>query len=408
MTNIKKKLTLPLIPIRGIVVFPFMMLHFDVARQKSVAALEAAMESQKNVFLTAQKEITVENPTVDDVYKIGTVAKVKQLLKLPGNGVRVLVEGLYRAEITGVIQEEPYYECMTSELRSSTRGMDALEEEAALRMLNELIDEYFAINPKLSPDSFRSILTLEDTGKFTDAVASNFLMKVEDKQKILSELNVLNRATTLVSIMTREIELAHTENDILAKVKSQIDQNQREYFLREQLKAISKELDGDVEEIDEYREKIKKASFPPEVLEKAEKELHKLEKTPAQSPEGAVIRNYLDWLLDMPYGKFTEENTSIKRAEDILNADHYGLTKVKERIIEYLSVRILSGGLGGQILCLVGPLPVWVKHLLRALLPKRWGVIMLEFRLAGCVMRLKFAVTEEPMWVPCPVELSAP
>lgn len=355
MANIKKKQTLPLIPIRGIVVFPFMMLHFDVARKKSVAALEAAMEGQKNVFLTAQKDVTVEDPTASDIYTLGTVSRVKQMLKLPGGGVRVLVEGLYRAEISGKVQEEPYFECETTEVRSMARGMTPLEEEAALRMLNELIDEYFSLNPKLSPDSFKSVLSLEDTGRFTDAVASNFLMKVEDKQAVLEELRVLDRATLLVSIMTREIELARTENDILAKVKSQIDQNQREYFLREQMKAISQELDGDIDEIDEYAEKIQKSALPQEVLEKAERELKRLEKTPSNSPESTVIRNWLDWILDLPFGIFTEENTSLKSAEKVLEADHYGLKKVKERILEYLSVKILSGSLSGQIICLAGP-----------------------------------------------------
>ncbi len=356
MANLKKRLTLPLIPVRGIVIYPFMILHFDVARPKSIAALEAAMASHQHVFLTSQKDISVEEPAVNDFYETGTVAKVKQLLKLPGNGVRVLVEGLYRARVTSIISEEPYYNCESLELRSKSPAKDSIEEKAAIRMLHDLFDEYSSLNPRMSAEVFRSISGLEDSGRFADSIAANFIKDAGDKQSILAELNVLSRLTKLVAIMTRELELLRTERDIMAKVKGQIDQNQREYFLREQMSAIKKELGADdANEIEEYRGKIAAASLPDEVNKKAKKELERLEKMSPQMPEGAVIRNYLDWLLELPFNITTPENLNIKRAEKVLNSDHYGLKKVKTRILEYLAVRKLSGGTGAQILCLVGP-----------------------------------------------------
>ncbi len=353
---VKKKQTLPLIPVRGLVVFPYMILHFDVARKKSIAALEAAMANNQQVFLTAQKDINVENPSADDFYSVGTVAKVKQLLKLPQNTVRVLVEGLYRAKITELESESPYFSANTEEIRQTRRGINPLDEEAALRMINEMFDDLFNLNPKLSPDALSALSGIDDSARFADTVAANFISKTEDKQVILEDLNVLTRLTHLAAIIAKEIELLKTESDILRRVKSQIDENQREYYLREQIKAISRELDGDdSDEAEVYAERIEKSSLPEEAKKKAEKELARFRKMSAHAPESSIVRTYLDYLLEMPYGVYTEENKNIKNAEKILNSAHYGLKKVKERILEYLSVKILSGHLGGQILCLSGP-----------------------------------------------------
>ncbi len=356
MANIKKRATLPLIPVRGLVVFPYMILHFDVARKKSIAALEMAMAGEQLVFLTAQKDVTVENPTAESFYQIGTVSKVKQLLKLPNNNVRVLVEGLYRAKIDMVTAIEPCFQCDCTEVRSSAKNITPLDEEASRRIIQEMLDEFLSVNPNMSPDTLKSIAGIDDLGQYADMVAGNFISTVEDKQTVLAEPDVMERLTSLAEILSRETEVLKAERDILLKVRSNIDQHQREYFLREQIKVINRELDGDeADEVDEYRELIEKANLPEEALKKANKELSRLAKSAPNSPEGAVIRNYLDCLLELPFGIKTPENKSIKNAEKILNADHFGMKKVKERILEYLAVRNLTGGIGGQILCLVGP-----------------------------------------------------
>lgn len=355
MTNTKKTAVLPLIPVRGIIIFPSMILHFDVARKSSAAALEAAMANGQQVFLAAQKELSVEKPGEIDIYKIGTVAKVKQLLKLPGNMVRVLVEGLYRAKITEFTQHEPFMECSVTECRSVRRKTGDIEIEAIKRMISDIWREYETLNPKVSTELLHNIENMDSLSQYADSVASGFLQKLEAKQEILEELNVYKRLTKLVSFMTSELELMRTERDIYAKVKSEIDQNQRNYYLREQVKVIMKELGEDEDEIEEYKKRAEEKNLPQEVREKLGKEISRLEKTAINSPDAGVIRTYIDNILEMPYGVYTTETLSLKKAERILNRDHYGLQKVKERILEYLSVRILSGSLSGQILCLVGP-----------------------------------------------------
>lgn len=355
MANIKKEAVLPLIPVRGIVIYPSMILHFDVARKKSIVALEAAMASNQQVFLSAQRDVGIEKPEAKDIYNIGAVAKVKQLLKLPGGSVRVLVEGLYRAAVREYTKQEPYFECSVEEKQSVKRKVGDIEIEALKRMIAEIWDEYAVLNPRVSTDLLITIEAMENLSQYADSVASGFLQKIEDKQAVLEELNIYKRLTKLILLMTNELELIKTERDILVKVKNQIDKNQRNYYLREQVKVISRELGEDADETEEYREKIENALFPDEVRAKAVKELSRLEKMSGGSPESAVIRTYLDNLLELPYGIFTKESNSLKKAERILNQDHYGLEKVKERILEYLAVKILSGSLSGQILCLVGP-----------------------------------------------------
>lgn len=355
MANTKKTAVLPLIPVRGIIIFPSMILHFDVARKRSAAALEAAMANGQQVFLAAQKDLSVEKPGENDIYIIGTVARVKQMLKLPGNMVRVLVEGLYRAKITDFMQTEPFMECAVSECKSVMRNTGEVEIEAIKRMISEIWREYETLNPKVSTELLHSIENMDSLSQYADSVASGFLQKLDAKQEILEELNVFKRLTKLVSFMTSELELMRTERDIYAKVKSEIDQNQRNYYLREQIKVIMKELGEDEDEIEEYKKRVEERNLTDEVKEKLNKEISRLEKTAVNSPDAGVIRTYLDNVLEMPYGVYTKETLSLKKAERILNRDHYGLQKVKERILEYLSVRILSGNLSGQILCLVGP-----------------------------------------------------
>ena len=355
MANTKREAVLPLIPVRGIVIYPSMILHFDVARKRSIDALEAAMANGQQVFLAAQRETANEEPDTDEIYSVGTVSKVKQLLKLPGKTVRVLVEGLYRAKISEYTKYEPYFECAVTECKSVQRKADGIEIEALKRMVSDIWNEYTALKPKVSAELYANIENMESLSQYADSIASSFLQKVSDKQEILEELNVYKRLTKLVAKMTEELQLARTEMDILGKVKVQMDKNQRNYFLHEQVKAIMSELGEDTDEIDEYKEKIESLSLPDEARKKALKELSHLEKMPPNSADSGVIRTYLDTLLEIPFGIYTKEKTSLKKAEKILNEDHYGLQKVKERVLEYLSVRILKGELSGQILCLAGP-----------------------------------------------------
>ncbi len=355
MANLRRRVVLPSIPVRGIVIFPNMILHFDVARKPSIEALEAAMAGNQQIFLATQKDITVETPQPSDVYKMGTVAKVKQLLKLPGNMVRVLVEGMYRANCVEYLSTEPYYLCDVMECKSIRRKIDSIEEEALRRMVSDIWTEYEILNPKVSSELLMSIENMDSLSQYADSVASGFLQKIEDKQSILEELNIYKRLHLLIEKMNKEFELIKTEREIMVKVKENMDRNQKEYFLREQAKAISKELGDDKEANEEYREKISASKMPEEVKSKAMKELSHLERMQSSSPEANVIRNYLDTLTDLPFGNYTKENNSIKKAEKILNEDHYGLKSVKERILEYLAVGILKGNHSGQILCLVGP-----------------------------------------------------
>ena len=355
MANIKREAVLPLIPVRGIVIYPSMILHFDVARKRSIDALEAAMANGQQVFLAAQKETANEEPDIDEIYGVGTVSRVKQLLKLPGKTVRVLVEGMYRAKISEYTKRDPYFECDVVECKSVQRKTEGIEVEALKRMISDIWTEYTAIKPKVSAELYANIENMESLSQYADSIASSFLQKVSDKQEILEELNVYKRLTKLVAKMSDELQLAQTELDILGKVKIQMDKNQRNYFLHEQVKAIMSELGEDADEIDEYKEKIDELPLPEEARKKALKELSHLEKMSQNSADAGVIRTYLDSLLEMPFGVYTKEKTSLKKAEKVLNDDHYGLEKVKERILEYLSVRILKGELSGQILCLAGP-----------------------------------------------------
>ena len=346
---------LPVIAVRGIVIYPAMILHFDVARKKSISALEAAMANGQEIFLVSQKDLSVEIPDKDDLYKVGTVAKIKQLLKLPGNTVRVLVEGVYRAKISEFIKTSPHDECECVEVASKNKRVAKTEIDAIRRKIFDICLDMHQFNPKFSPDLLANIENMADLGQYVDSIASTYLRKVEDRQQILEELNTYERLLKLLSILSGELEILETEQDIMRKVRKQIDKNQKDYYLREQVKVLSKELGNDENEIEEYREKIENSAMGDEMRQKALKELSRLEKFGSSSSEAGVIRGYLDYVLDMPFGILTKESDSIKRAERILNRDHFGLSKVKKRILEYLSVKILSGSLGGQILCLAGP-----------------------------------------------------
>ncbi len=361
MPNMKKsvkKQALPLLPLRGLTVFPYMILTFDVGREKSIKALDDAMLNNQMIFLVTQKDAKNDSPSEEDVYKVGTISRVKQLLRLPGDTIRVLVEGISRAEISEFLQTEPFFTAEVTEKMITLDEPKMVELEALKRRVIGTFEEYVKLSNKVSSDTLLSVMNVEDIGQLSDIIASNIFLKVEQKQEIMDEFHPAERMEKLLEILMKEIEILEVEKNINARVRKQIDKMQKEYYLREQIKAIQNEL-GDKEgvagEVEEYKERLDKANLPEEAEKKVLKELDRLLKMPSGSAEGSVIRTYLDWIFDLPWNTATEEIIDLKRAEEILEEDHYGLEKVKERIIEYLAIRKLQNNLKGPILCLVGP-----------------------------------------------------
>ncbi|MHB1394224.1 MAG: endopeptidase La [Clostridia bacterium] len=348
---------LPLLPLRGLSIFPFMVLHFDVGREKSIRALEEAMINDQLIFLVTQKDAHTDLPSTEDFYEVGTISKIKQLLKLPGETIRVLVEGISRAEIREIIFEEAYFLVDVVEQVEVQKAGD-LELEALRRSVLEVFDEYIKANPKVAPETLITVSDIEDASRFADVVASNLTIKIEEKQEILSLFDIKERMEKIYEILSRELEILEIERKINSRVRKQIDKSQKEYYLREQLRAIQRELgekEGNADEIDKYREMLSKLEVPEEVKDKVEKELDRLSKMSPGSPEVGVTRTYLDWIFDLPWNIATVDNLDIKNARKVLDEDHYGLKKVKERVLEYLAIRQLSNNMKGPILCLVGP-----------------------------------------------------
>lgn len=349
--------SLPLLPLRGLSIFPYMLLHFDVGREKSIKALEEAMINDQLIFLVTQKDPNTDLPTEEDFYSVGTISKIKQLLKLPGDTIRVLAEGISRAEIKSIISEEPFFMVDVIE-RSEELQEGDIELEALKRSVADAFEEYVKLNSKITPEILMTISTIDDADRFADIVASNLTIKIELKQEILSQFDVKVRLEMLYAVLLKELEILELERKINNRVRKQIDKTQKEYYLREQMKAIQKELgdkDGFEEEISEYKDKLSKFQLPEEVVNKVEKEIDRLSKMSSSSPESGVIRTYLDWIFDLPWNNETEDNLDIKNSRNVLEEDHYGLKKVKERVLEYLAIRKLSDNMKGPILCFVGP-----------------------------------------------------
>ncbi|AET70622.1 ATP-dependent protease La [Desulfosporosinus orientis DSM 765] len=352
-----KERELPLLPLRGILVFPYMVIHLDVGRERSMAAIEKAMLDDRIILLTSQKETEIDSPNPDDLYEIGTIAEIKQLLKLPGGTMRILVEGITRGRILEYLQEDEYFEVRIEELAEEKRAMTP-ELETLIRGMTHQFEEYAKLGKRVPLETIGTVLAVEEPGRLADIVASHLNLKVPDKQTILEAMSIELRLERLTELIMREIELLELERRIGQRVRKQMDKAQKEYYLREQMKAIQKEL-GDKDErqaeADEYREKVAKAKLPKEAEEKALKEIDRLEKMPPASAEGTVVRTYLDWLLVLPWNKTTRDKIDLIKAEEILNEDHYGLEKVKERILEFLAIRKLTPKMKSPILCLVGP-----------------------------------------------------
>ncbi|MBR5542994.1 MAG: endopeptidase La [Oscillospiraceae bacterium] len=356
--NILRKGIMPVLPLRGLTAFPHMMLNFDVGRDKSMKSLDDAMTKNQKIFLVAQKEIRTDNPTAEDIYTVGTVARVKQVMKFPANNIRVLVEGIYRAKILNVTHIEPFIEAEVEELRIPNTRENSVRCEALMRTAQELFSEYIEFAPKLSNDAMLNVVSADSLGELADIIAQSIPTKFTNKQAVLEELHPFKRLSLVTKLLVRELEIFKVEHNITGKVQEQMDKNQRDYFLREQIKAIHEELgdDDDTEnETEVYFEKINSLTLPDEVSEKLMKEASRLRKMQTNSPESGVVRTYLDTVLELPWNTETKDKLSLDSASKVLDRDHYGMEKVKERILEFLAVKQLTPESNGQIICLVGP-----------------------------------------------------
>ncbi|NRR01956.1 endopeptidase La [Brevibacillus sp. RS1.1] len=361
------KRELPLLPLRGLLVYPTMVLHLDVGREKSIRALEQAMVDDNKILLATQEEVHIEEPDAEQIYRIGTVARVKQMLKLPNGTIRVLVEGLQRAKIEEYLQQEDYFVVSITYLQDEKTEKN--EVEALMRSLLGHFEQYIKLSKKVSPEALTSVQDIEEPGRLADVIASHLPLKMKDKQEILETTNIKERLEILLTILNNEREVLELERKIGNRVKKQMERTQKEYYLREQMKAIQKELgdkDGRQGEVDELRAQLEKSDAPERIKAKIEKELERLEKMPATSAEGSVIRTYIDTLLALPWTKATEDNLDIHHAQQVLDEDHYGLDKPKERVLEYLAVQKLVNSMRGPILCLVGPPGVGKTSLARS------------------------------------------
>ncbi|NRD76031.1 endopeptidase La [Bacillus sp. BRMEA1] len=364
----KNEMVVPLLPLRGLLVFPTMVLHLDVGRERSVEALERAMVDEHLIFLTTQKDVSIDDPAEEDLYKIGTLTKVKQMLKLPNGTIRVLVEGLNRAEIISFLEEDDYFSVQVKLFEDS--DTKDVEDQALMRTMLEYFEQYIKLSKKVSAETFATVADIEEPGRMADIITSHLPIKLKDKQEILETIEIKERMNKVIDIIHNEKEVLNLEKKIGQRVKRSMEKTQKEYYLREQMKAIQKELgdkEGKTSEVAELTKKIEEVGMPEHVHKAAMKELDRYEKVPASSAESSVIRNYIDWLISLPWSKKTKDDIDIQRAEKILNQDHYGLEKVKERVLEYLAVQKLTNSLKGPILCLAGPPGVGKTSLARSI-----------------------------------------
>ena len=353
-------ITKPLLALRGVLIFPGMIANLDVGREKSIAAIDAAEGTDKQIILVGQKQPEQENVAADDLYEWGVLANIKQRLQLPNGAVRLLVEGLERVHVLNAVEvheNEQDFFVGEVEVVPADDVVDA-EAEGLRRLLLDAFEQWVLLTKKVNPDTVQSLKSRTDLSKVPDIIVGYLPLSLTEKEELLEMAPLKLRLRKLYEILVREQEIADVAKNISEQVHQQVEQNQKEYYLREQIKAISKELgeNEDVQaEIAEYKEQMSKLKMPQNVAEKINKELGRLAKMPPMTPEGAVIRTYIDSLLALPWGKFTKDNFDIDKAQDVLDKDHYGLKKVKERILEYLAVRALSKSTRGPILCLVGP-----------------------------------------------------
>ena len=353
---------LPLLPLRDVVVYPYMVIPLFVGREKSIYAMEIAMAQDKQVFLLAQKSANEDDPTPKDLFKIGCIANILQLLKLPDGTVKVLVEGVKRGQLKKFIKHEDYFIARVTEVDDKIVAASSNEErdiEILVRSVLSGFEQYLKLNKKLPMEILSSLATIDSPSRLADTIAAHMTLKIEAKQELLEFTDVKVRLEKLMVLIESEIELFRVEKRIQGQVRRQMEKTQREYYLNEQMKAIQRELgnpdEEDGNEIDMLARKIKEASMPAEVQKKAQSELGKLKMMSPMSAEATVLRNYLDWIISVPWKKNSRISRDLKKAEEILAAEHYGLKEVKERILEYLAVEQRVKKLKGQVLCLVGP-----------------------------------------------------
>ena len=351
-------LQMPAVALRGMVILPGMVAHFDVSREKSIKAVEAAMMAEQKIFLTAQKDVEIEEPGIDDLYRIGIIAEIKQVIKLQNNIVRILVEGRERAELSAFLENPEYL--LGEIVRFDEEIDDGLPEEAKaamVRSIQETFGKYATVNPKIGKELGRQLNEITDIEKLMDQLANSLPVRYEEKQKILEAISLTERYEVLMALLLKEIEIIALKNDFQAKVKERVDKNQKEYILREQLKVIREELgEGNTEsDVEAFQESLKKLKADKEVKEKIQKEIDRFKNIGSNSSESSVARGYIETLLDLPWNKTSKDNKDLKNAEQILNEDHYGLEKVKERMLEFLAVRNLTSKGESPIICLVGP-----------------------------------------------------
>ncbi|ERM55844.1 TPA: endopeptidase La [Vibrio mimicus] len=350
-----ERIEIPVLPLRDVVVYPHMVIPLFVGREKSIQCLEAAMDNNKQVLLVAQKKAETDEPKVADLFEVGTVATILQLLKLPDGTVKVLVEGQQRAKITQFYEEEYFF---ADAQYLVTPELDEREQEVVVRSAINQFEGFIKLNKKIPPEVLTSLNGIDEAARLADTIAAHMPLKLVDKQKVLELLDVTERLEFLMGQMESEIDLLQVEKRIRTRVKKQMEKSQREYYLNEQMKAIQKELgemDDAPDEFEALKKKIEDSKMPKEAREKAEQELHKLKMMSPMSAEATVVRSYIDWMVNVPWTKRSKVKKDLSKAEEILNADHYGLARVKERILEYLAVQSRINKLKGPILCLVGP-----------------------------------------------------
>ncbi|KZE64480.1 peptidase [Fictibacillus phosphorivorans] len=363
-----EKRVLPLLPLRGLLVYPTMVLHLDVGREKSIQALERVMLDDQMIFLSTQKEVSIEDPAEEEIYHVGTLSKVNQMLKLPNGTIRVLVEGIQRGKITAFMDEKTHTE-VEVELTDDVDVKEA-ETEALMRAVLAQFEQYINLSKKVTPETLASVQDISEPGRMADVISSHLSLKIKEKQKILEIFDVKERLEHLLALLNNEKEVLGLEKKIGQRVKKAMEKTQKEYYLREQMKAIQKELgdkEGKVGEVSTLKDRIEASDMPEHVMELAKKELDRYEKMPNSSAESSVIRTYIEWLVNLPWKQETVDNLDIPHAETVLNEDHYGLEKVKERVLEYLAIQKLTNSLKGPILCLVGPPGVGKTSLARSI-----------------------------------------
>nr|WP_305042733.1 endopeptidase La [Geoalkalibacter sp.] len=349
--------SLPLLPVRDVVVFPYMILPLFVGREKSVAAVEAALAGDRLIMLAAQKEFGEEEPGTEDIYTVGTVAMIMRMLKMPDGRVKILVQGLAKARLAGYVAEDPYFRVSVERIEEPPLA-PTLEIEALMRTVRNQLSQAVSLGKGISPEVLVVVENMEDAGSLADVVASNIGLKVAEAQEVIEIIDPLARLRRVKDILARELELLAMQADIQTQAKEEMGKSQREYFLREQLRAIQSELgdaDPRAQDVAELREKLEKAGLPKEAREEADKQLRRLETMHAESAEYSMQRTYLDWLVELPWKKTTRDNLNLVKAHEVLDEDHYNLEKIKERILEFLAVRKLKKDMKGPILCFVGP-----------------------------------------------------